>query len=151
MTMTLAFVLLFTIGAVAVPSGVPAWAVAVLPGGHEYALEVAADDEARSRGYMFRDKVGARDAMLFVFERDERHGIWMKNCRVSLDIVWLDERLRVVHLIENVPPCPADGPCPTQTPPVPARYVLEFAAGTVRAEKLARGQTVVVLSDPPLR
>jgi uncharacterized membrane protein (UPF0127 family) len=33
----------------------------------------------------------------------------------------------------------------------PARYVVEFAAGTVAAESLKPGDPVVVLSDPPLR
>jgi uncharacterized membrane protein (UPF0127 family) len=36
-------------------------------------------------------------------------------------------------------------------PPVPSRFVVEFAAGTVAAESLKLGDTIVVISDPPLR
>lgn len=129
----------------------PSWAVAVLPSGAEFSLEVRADDAGRALGYMYREEVGPREGMLFVFPESGRHGFWMKNCRVSLDIVWLDESLRVVDVAERLPPCPADGPCPSTEPLHPARYVLEFAAGTVGSQKLRAGDTVALLADPPIR
>jgi uncharacterized membrane protein (UPF0127 family) len=129
----------------------PRWAVAVLPSGHEFALEVAADDLARQRGYMGREKIGPRDGMIFVFDDVGRHSFWMKECKVALDMVWLDDNLRVVWTAVNRTPCPPSGECPSIAPPFPARYVLEFAAGTVAAESLRAGDAVVVLSDPPLR
>lgn len=129
----------------------PRWAVAVLPTGHEFALEVAADDVSRQRGYMGRERIGPRAGMLFVFDGDDRHSFWMKDCKVALDIVWLDVMGRVVWVAENRAPCPATGDCPSIVPPSPARYVVEFAAGTVAAEALKPGDAVVVLSDPPLR
>ena len=129
----------------------PRWAVAVLPSGHEFALEVAADDVSRQRGYMGREKIGPREGMIFVFNDDDRHSFWMKDCKVALDMVWLDVGGRVVWTEVNRPPCPASGACPSIVPLAPSRYVLEFAAGTVAAESLKRGDAVVVLSDPPLR
>jgi uncharacterized membrane protein (UPF0127 family) len=129
----------------------PRWAVAVLPSGHEFSLEVAADDSSRQRGYMGREKVGSRDGMIFVFEEDGRHSFWMKDCRIPLDMVWLDASRRVVWVAANRQPCPAKGDCPSITPPFLARYVLEFAAGTVATESLKPGDDVVVLSDVPLR
>jgi hypothetical protein len=129
----------------------PRWAVAVLPSGHEFALEVAADDIARQRGYMGRERVGPRDGMIFVFDGDGRHSFWMKDCKVALDMVWLDTNLRIVWVAANRTPCPAHGDCPSIAPPFSARYVVEFAAGTVAAESLHLGDAVVVLSDPPLR
>ena len=127
------------------------WAVAVLPSGHEYRLEVAADDASRQRGYMFREQIGPRDGMLFVFESSARHSFWMKNCKVALDILWLDEAYRVVHVAADQPPCPLEGPCLPILPLAPARYVLEFPAGTAAREGLAGGSTIVVLSNPPLK
>ena len=135
----------------ATPLPAPRFAVAVLPSGHEFALEVAADDASRARGYMGRDKIGPREGMLFIFHQDERHSFWMKDCKSSLDMVWLDAGLRVVWIAKGQVPCPPQGDCPSIVPPIPARYVLEFAAGTAAAESLAAGDSVVVLSDPPLR
>ncbi len=129
----------------------PRWAVAVLPSGHEFSLEVASDDVSRQRGYMGREKIGPREGMIFIFDSDDLHSFWMKDCKVALDIVWLDVSGRVVWLALNRAPCPANGDCPSIVPLTPARYVVEFAAGTVSAESLKPGDAVVVLSDPPLR
>src|SRR5262245_30614176 len=129
----------------------PRWAVGVLPSGHEFALEVAADDAARGRGYMGRESVGRRDGMLFVFETSDRHSFWMKNCKVALDMVWLDAGQRVVWIEADRKPCPVDGDCPSIVPGAPARYAVEFAAGTVAAESLKVGDALVVLANPPLR
>lgn len=135
----------------AIVAGAPRWAVAVLPSGHEFALEVAADDVSRQRGYMGREKIGPREGMIFVFDEDGRHSFWMKDCKVALDMVWLDVNGRVVWVAVNRTPCPATGECPSIAPPAPARYVVEFVAGTAAAESLQPGDAVVVLSDPPLR
>jgi uncharacterized membrane protein (UPF0127 family) len=145
----LAVAILVSGAAIGAPA--PRWAVAVLPSGHEFALEVAADDLARQRGYMGREKIGPRDGMIFVFDDNGRHSFWMKDCKVALDMVWLDVNLRVVWMAVDRTPCPANGECPSIAPPFAARYVVEFAAGTVAAESLRAGDAVVVLSDPPLR
>jgi uncharacterized membrane protein (UPF0127 family) len=100
---------------------------------------------------MGREKIGPREGMIFVFDDDSRHSFWMKDCKVALDLVWLDANGRVVFTAVDRPPCPATGDCPSILPPVPARFVVEFAAGTVAAESLKHGETIVVLSDPPLR
>ncbi len=140
-----AYVFCFALAAVA-----PRWAVAVLPSGAEFSLEIAADPASRARGYMEREKVGPKDGMLFIFDEPGRHPFWMKNCRVSLDIVWLDAAMRVVDIARDRPPCPEEGSCPEVTPLEPASYVLEFAAGTAQREGLDRGKKVVILSEPPL-
>ncbi len=89
--------------------------------------------------------------MIFVFDDDGRHSFWMKDCRIALDIVWLDANGLVVWIEGNRPPCPASGECPSIVPPATSRFVVEFAAGTAAAESLKPGDPVVVLSDPPLR
>ena len=137
--------------AAAASGAFPQWAVAVLPSGHEFSLEVAADDASRARGYMGRERVGPRDGMLFIFDDDGRHSFWMKDCKTSLDMVWLDSRLRVVWVAARQAPCPETGECPSVTSPSLARYVLEFAAGTAEAEHLKPGTSIVVISEPPLR
>ena len=141
--------LFFAVGLAA--ASAPRWAVAVLPSGREFVLEVAADDLARQRGYMGREKVGPREGMIFVHDEDGRHSFWMKGCKVALDIVWLDANGRVVFIAPDRQPCPVSGDCPTIAPNVPARFVVEFAAGTVAAESLKQGEMIVVISDPPLR
>jgi len=100
----------------------------VLPGGASINAELAVTLEERARGLMFREKIGADQGMLFVFEEPDLHSFWMKNTLISLDILWLDPDRRIVHIERKVPPCVSD-PCPSYGPKIPASYVLELKAG----------------------
>jgi len=103
---------------------------------------------------MFREEVGPREGMLFLFPRDDFHSFWMKNCRVPLDLVWLSEGLTVVHLEKRVPPCRRD-PCPSYLPMRKARLVLEIKAGMAEKAGLRVGDPVrlegvdLTAPDPP--
>jgi uncharacterized membrane protein (UPF0127 family) len=129
----------------------PDVATVILPSGKEFKVEIAADPEKHRLGYMFREYVGPDEGMLFLFDRTERRDFWMKNCKVSLDIIWLDEGLKVVQIAHEAPPCPESGPCPSIVPLRPARYVLELAGGMANRHELAIGNRLVVVSDPPIR
>jgi uncharacterized membrane protein (UPF0127 family) len=112
-----------------------------LPSGTTLQVEVMVKDEDRAMGLMFRSSLPADRGMLFLFEALDFHGIWMKNCRFPIDIVWLDENKRVVHVAESVPPCKAE-PCPVYTPLQRAAYVVELNARQARREKAAIGSTL---------
>jgi uncharacterized membrane protein (UPF0127 family) len=130
----------------AVGGATPApWASAVFPDGATFGLEIAADVDTRARGYMGRAHVGRREGMLFVFEQAGIQPFWMKNCLTRLDVIWMDDRFRVLDIAHDLAPCPPQGDCPNVAPMAPARYVLEVAGGTARAHGLRRGDVVVVL------
>jgi uncharacterized membrane protein (UPF0127 family) len=109
-----------------------------LPSGKVLQAELMIKDEDRAMGLMFRPSLPPDRGLLFVFDDVDFHGIWMKNCRFPIDIVWLDEERRVVHVAEAVPPCKAD-PCPVYTPMKKAAYVVEINAGQARREKAILG------------
>jgi uncharacterized membrane protein (UPF0127 family) len=133
----------------AAPAQAGSTAIAVLPNGSSFTLEVADDPETRRVGYMDRDVVGPAAGMLFVFEEDAVHSMWMKNCKVGLDMVWLDAAYRVVEVASDTKPCPAEGECPSIIPKAASRFVIEFAAGTAARESLRVGDAVTVLRSPP--
>jgi hypothetical protein len=128
---------LLPIAAVAAPATIPL----TLPSGRVVQAEVMVSDHDRGLGLMFRPSLPADRGLLFVFRRSDFHGIWMKNCRFPIDIVWLDEERKIVHVAENVPPCKAD-PCPTYEPLRRATYVIELNAGQARRDELRVGATV---------
>jgi uncharacterized membrane protein (UPF0127 family) len=97
-----------------------------------------ATDEDRAMGLMFRPSLPQDRGLLFVFEQVDFHGFWMKNCRFPIDMVWLDEERKVVHVAESVPPCKSD-PCPVYSPLRRAAYVVELNAGQARREKAVLG------------
>ncbi len=116
---------------------------AIFPDGHLFHLEIARTPEERGRGYMFRDRVGPEEGMLFLFPTEDFYAFWMKNCRVPLDIIWLSGEMRVVHLEGKVPPCRRD-PCPSYPPMSKARFVLEVQAGMAEKSGLRIGDAIRV-------
>ncbi|OFV89423.1 MAG: hypothetical protein A2V74_08270 [Acidobacteria bacterium RBG_16_70_10] len=119
----------------------PAVIPLTLPSGRVLRVEVMVSDEDRAMGLMFRPSLPGDRGLLFVFGASDFHGIWMKNCRFPIDIVWLDEVRRVVHFAENVPPCLKD-PCPVYQPLRRTSYVIELNAGQARREGLRLGEAV---------
>lgn len=119
----------------------PAVIPLTLPSGTVLQVEVMVKDEDRAMGLMFRPSLPKDRGMLFIFERPDFHGIWMKNCRFPIDIVWLDEERKVVHLAESVPPCKAE-PCPVYNPLRRAAYVVELNAGQAKRDKAVLGAVI---------
>jgi hypothetical protein len=119
----------------------PAVVPLTLPSGKVLQAEVMVSDEDRAMGLMFRPSLPLDRGMVFIFETADFHAIWMKNCKFPIDIVWLDEQRRVVHVAEAVPPCKAE-PCPVYNPMRRASYVVELNAGQARREKAVLGARI---------
>ena len=95
----------------------------------------------RMIGLMHRDGLGQGQCMLFVFQRAGMHGIWMRNMHFPLDVIWLDEGMRIVGIKERLRP--AYGmEFSTYYPDSPARYVIELNAGFVKANSVTRRTNV---------
>ncbi len=106
-----------------------------------YEVEIADDPMERARGLMFRQNLDEDKGMLFVFENSGKHSFWMKNTLIALDIIWIDERGKILHISQNTPPCESDF-CPSYAPEEPSKYVLEVAAGQTRKIGAAMGDKV---------
>ena len=109
--------------------------------GQRFLAEVARTPEEHARGLMYRKSLERDRCMFFVYDEDGYHAIWMKNCLISLDVVWVDAAGSVVELAEKVPPCsPLRGDdCPSYGGNVDARHFVEFPAGTIRRLALKKG------------
>jgi uncharacterized membrane protein (UPF0127 family) len=110
-------------------------------------IEVAETHEARVQGLSGRDSLDA-DGLLFVFPETDYHGIWMKDMRFPIDIIWISEDLRIVHIEENVQP---ETYPKVFRPREPARYVLETDSRYVATFGFTVGQEVTLparLIDP---
>ena len=122
------------------------------PQGTVIMAELADTAEERARGLMFRASLEKNRGMLFTFAEPQQWSFWMKNTRISLDIIWMDGRKRIVHVERRVPICNrTDDGCPQYQPNENALYVLELAAGSAEALKLERGAMLrfQLPSDPP--
>lgn len=102
--------------------------------------EVADTESKRQLGLMFREGLPEKQGMLFVFEREDKHSFWMKNMRLSLDIIWINKDKRIVDISLNVPPCKDS--CKGFIPKEKAKYVLEVSAGFTEKNRVKIGDGV---------
>ncbi len=134
---------LFVVAAILLIGSRPLKVPLVLPTGHTIRVELARTDQERARGLMFRHSMPADEGMLIVFPAPGRHGIWMRNCRFPLDLVWLDSRRSVVDVALAAAPC-LSGTCPIYWPARSASSVLEVNAGIAVRHGLRRGAVLPV-------
>ena len=98
------------------------------PNGAVLSAEVVSGIGDRMRGLSNREYLSYNEAMLFVFPDAGMHGIWMKDMRFPIDIIWLDEQQMVITIKSNVSP---DSYPTVFNPVTPAKYVVEVNAGWV--------------------
>lgn len=110
-------------------------------GEEKFIVELADTHEKRILGLMYRKNMPDDYGMLLVFDRAESQGIWMKNCRVSLDIIFLDQNKRVLNIAHDAPPC-REEPCSTYLSEGDARYVLELRGNRANELGLKKGDTL---------
>ena len=109
-----------------------------------FTLEVADDDAERQQGLMHRESMPPDRGMIFVFQREQPLGFWMKNTLIPLDILYLDSQGRVVTIATMKPL--DETAVPSR---VPARYAVELTAGTARRVDVRVGDLLAI--PPELR
>ena len=111
-----------------------------LPGGIIIHAELADTPHKRATGLMYREHLDADRGMLFTFTQAQAWVFWMKNTKISLDLIWMNEKKQIIHMEQNVPICTRmDDSCPQYRPNEDALYVLELAGGRAESLKLQRG------------
>jgi uncharacterized membrane protein (UPF0127 family) len=107
--------------------------------GKSFTLEVADTEKKRSAGLMHRTTMPADHGMLFIFAKADNHAFWMKNTKIPLDLIFLDDAGKVVSIHTLKP----DDETPVP-PDKPARYAIELNAGTAKTIGLKTGDTVTL-------
>lgn len=132
---------------------------AVTIAGKTFALEIAADAAAQDKGLGGRDQIDEDGGMIFVFREPRWHEFVMRDCRVPIDILYLDSAGRVVSLYAMEPE-PARTAEERADDPMgdfaytarlraypsgePARFVVEVRGGTIRKLGVEEGDVIGV-------
>jgi len=103
--------------------------------------EVMVGPQERATGMMFRPHFPDDRLMLFMYQHDGRHQIWMKNCRFALDVAWLDAAGTVVSTATNLPPC-KKAPCPIYGPSADTRHFIEGTVGWLSRYGVGKGSHI---------
>jgi len=134
---------ILAVGLLAFSVAVPAFADTALKvttlsvGKHPIRVEVVQKDEDRTKGLMFREKLGKNDGMLFIFDDPGYHSMWMMNTLIPLSVAFLD-RDGVILNVEDMEPKTTD----SHTAAGPALYALETNKGWFAERKLKPGDKV---------
>jgi len=106
-------------------------------------VEIADDIESRKEGLMFREELRETKGMLFSFEVQGNYSFWMKNVGFPIDIIFISEEKKIIHIEHSALPC-LGGSCIQYYSERPASYVLETAAGISYKYNLSVGDTVLL-------
>jgi uncharacterized protein len=107
-------------------------------------LEVANNGITRARGLSNRNQLEEGRGMLFVFTETEKPGFWMKDMRFPIDIIWINDNLKIVEANKNISP----NTYPTVFYPTsPVKYVIEVPAGYFDRHLLKIGDSISLESQ----
>jgi uncharacterized membrane protein (UPF0127 family) len=88
-------------------------------------IEIADDEAKREVGMMGRSEMEERHGMLFVFEEEFIASFWMRNCILSLDMIFINKQGKIVTIHKNTKPFSDD----SYTAAAMTLFVLEVNAG----------------------
>lgn len=107
-------------------------------GVHLITAEVAADDQSREIGLMYRHELAPNHGMLFVFDPPYKACMWMRNTLIPLSVAFIDTSGRIVN-IEEMQAQTDQIHCARREVP----FALEMAHGWFSDRGLNAGQTVI--------
>jgi uncharacterized protein len=119
----------------------PGLATIQTPDGYTIYAEIANTTEQRTQGLMYRTRLAPDGGMLFTFPQPGIWTFWMKNTKMPLDMLWIDEKGTIVHIQHAAPICERqDNLCPRYRSNTPAVAVLELGPGRSETLNLAPGK-----------
>ncbi len=107
--------------------------------GKTYTVDVSDTAYTKTKGLSGRKSLAPNEGMIFVFEKPEKEGFWMKDMNFPIDIIWIDENLTVNHIEKSLSPSTYPN---VFYPETPSLYVLEVSAGQADAIGLKVGDKV---------
>jgi uncharacterized membrane protein (UPF0127 family) len=112
----------------------------VYGGTHPVDVEVAASDEATTRGMMWRARLDEGKGMLFIFPDEKVRAFWMRNTLVPLDMLFIGADKKIVGIVEQAVPQTLT----SRSVGVPSKYVLEVPGGWSAKSGVKSGSPVEI-------
>ena len=107
-------------------------------GPHSFSMEVAADDESREKGLMYRKEMAPDAGMLFDFHTPQLVSFWMENTVLPLDMLFVRADGTIARIKANATPYSREN-IPSGEP---IQLVIELNAGRAAALGITEGAKV---------
>ncbi|WP_366656500.1 DUF192 domain-containing protein [Fodinicurvata sp. EGI_FJ10296] len=107
----------------------------------DFTVELATTPRERSYGLMFVEDMPADHGMLFLFDDVAPRSFWMRNTRISLDMLFIDPEGEIINIAARA--VPGDERSGQYTSDGPAAAVLEINGGLANMIGIAAGDRVV--------
>ncbi len=107
-------------------------------------VEIADTPDKRKQGLSGRQSLATDSGMLFIFEKADKVGFWMKDMKFALDLIYINDK-KVVDIIKNAAMPPVDQKdqdLPIYMAREPFNMVLEVNAGFVDSHSLKVGDMI---------
>ena len=132
--------LLFPVAASAAPPALPTETITIdtKAGPHAFTVEVAADDESRERGLMYRTAMAPDAGMLFDFRTPQLESFWMENTVLPLDMLFVRADGTIARVKSNATPYSREN-IPSGEP---VKVVIELNGGRAAALGIVEGARV---------
>jgi uncharacterized membrane protein (UPF0127 family) len=95
----------------------------------------------RAKGLMGEDSLPKDSGMLFIFPELGQPKFWMKNTKIPLDILFINDEDIIVYMVKNAQPC-GKNDCPIYKTTRDASKVLEINAGVSKTHGIHVGDAV---------
>ena len=101
-------------------------------------IEIADTEYDTQTGLMYRNSMETNQGMLFVFKDARKRFFYMKNTKIPLDLIYIDNTNKIVSFQKNAKPFD-EASLPSNAP---AKYVLEINAGLVDKWGISLGDSI---------
>lgn len=104
-------------------------------------LEVAQSLEEKIKGLMHRNSLKENTGMVFLYDDYFEQSFWMKNVKIPLDIVFINDE-KIVKIYKNVPPHKEGCYCRVYHSGYPVNKVIELNGGFCEKHSIKEGQEI---------
>ena len=110
-----------------------------------FQVEIAATNEERAKGLMFRKEMAESAGMIFLFPEPRELRFWMKNTYIPLDMVFVGADDKVLGVVENAAPLTEDPRFVSGE----SKYVVELGGGVAKKFGIGKGSILTITGQLP--
>jgi len=112
-----------------------------------FQAEIADTPSERNAGLMFREHMGEREGMLFLFSNEAPRSFWMHNTLIPLDMIFVRADRTILGIVENAEPKTDT----SRSVEGASQFVLEINGGLSKTLGIQSGQAMTFMAPIPSR